>query len=206
MDESKPNQSNMSNTKHPMARLMAAQMDIQAITKDKVNPHFKKNYADINTMLAEVKPALHKHGLFVIQPIEDNQVITQIVDAETGNVLCESALTLSGQGNPQQRGSEITYYRRYTLQSLLAMQADDDDGNAASGKGKAESKPKQPEPPKILDLINEYNNLVEENKSLYTADELAKLNPKADWDEKKYAANLAALKQGIEKRKAAKNA
>lgn len=132
MDTTKPNQSNMSNTQHPMARLMAAQMDIQTIVKDKVNPHFKKNYADINTMLAEVKPALHKHGLFIIQPIEEGQVITQIVDAETGNVLCESALTLSGQGNPQQRGSEITYYRRYTLQSLLSLEAEDDDANAAS--------------------------------------------------------------------------
>lgn len=132
MDKSKPNQIYMSNTKHAMSRLMAAQMDIQAIVKDKVNPHFKKNYADINTMLAEVKPALHKHGLFVIQPIEEGQVITQIVDAETGNVLCESALTLSGQGNPQQRGSEITYYRRYTLQSLLSLEAEDDDANAAS--------------------------------------------------------------------------
>ena len=111
----------MTTTKHAMARLMAAQMDIQAITKDKTNPHFKSRYADINTMLAEVKPALHKHGLFVIQPIEEGQVITQIVDAETGNILCESALTLSGQGNPQQRGSEITYYRRYTLQSLLSL-------------------------------------------------------------------------------------
>ena len=28
-------------------------------------------------------------------------------------------------------GSEITYYRRYTLQSLLALQAEDDDGNKA---------------------------------------------------------------------------
>lgn len=111
---------------------MAAQMDIQAITKDKTNPHFKSRYADINTMLAEVKPALHKHGLFIIQPIEEGQVITQIVDAETGNILCESALTLSGQGNPQQRGSEITYYRRYTLQSLLSLEAEDDDANAAS--------------------------------------------------------------------------
>lgn len=132
MDTTEPNQSNMSNTKHAMARLMAAQMDIQAITKDKTNPHFKSRYADINTMLAEVKPALHKHGLFIIQPIEEGQVITQIVDAETGNILCESALTLSGQGNPQQRGSEITYYRRYTLQSLLSLEAEDDDANAAS--------------------------------------------------------------------------
>jgi hypothetical protein len=29
-------------------------------------------------------------------------------------------------------GSAITYYRRYTLQSLLSLQAVDDDGQAAS--------------------------------------------------------------------------
>jgi hypothetical protein len=31
-------------------------------------------------------------------------------------------------------GSAITYYRRYSLQSLLALQAEDDDGNLASKK------------------------------------------------------------------------
>jgi hypothetical protein len=111
---------------------MAAQMEIQAIVKDKVNPHFKNNYADINSILAEVKPALHKQGLFIVQPIEEGKVITRIIDAESGSVLCESAMELSGQGNPQQRGSEITYYRRYTLQSLLALEAEDDDAQAAS--------------------------------------------------------------------------
>lgn len=121
----------------PTARLMAAQTEIQAISKDKSNPHFKSKYADINTMLAEVKPALHKHGLYIIQPIEDGKVITRIIDAESGTVLCESGLELSGQGNPQQRGSEITYYRRYTLQSLLALEAEDDDANAASAPAPA---------------------------------------------------------------------
>jgi len=29
-------------------------------------------------------------------------------------------------------GSQITYFRRYTLQSLLSLQADDDDANSAS--------------------------------------------------------------------------
>jgi len=53
---------------------------------------------------------------------------------------------LSGTNDPQKHGSEITYYRRYTLQSLLAMQADDDDGNAASKRtppapAKAPAKP-----------------------------------------------------------------
>jgi hypothetical protein len=132
MGTTEPNSIKMSNTKTPLQRLMAAQMEIQAIVKDKINLHFKKYYADINTMLAEVKPALHKHGLFIIQPIEEGHVITRIIDSETGNMLCESSLQLSGQGNPQQRGSEITYYRRYTLQSLMALEAEDDDANSAS--------------------------------------------------------------------------
>ena len=34
--------------------------------------------------------------------------------------------------NSQQQGSQITYYRRYTLQSLLSLQAEDDDANSAS--------------------------------------------------------------------------
>jgi hypothetical protein len=34
--------------------------------------------------------------------------------------------------NPQNMGSAITYYRRYTLQSALSLQAVDDDGASAS--------------------------------------------------------------------------
>jgi len=115
-----------------MKKLLAAMAEIQPITKDKQNPHFRSSYADINTMLAEVKPILQRHGLILLQPIEDGQVITRIIDGEKGDVLCQSAMTLSSTGNPQQRGSEITYYRRYTLQSLLSLEAEDDDGNAAS--------------------------------------------------------------------------
>jgi len=34
--------------------------------------------------------------------------------------------------DPQKVGSAVTYYRRYTLQSLLSLQAEDDDANSAS--------------------------------------------------------------------------
>jgi hypothetical protein len=36
--------------------------------------------------------------------------------------------------DPQTDGSTITYYRRYALQSMLFLQAEDDDGNVAAGK------------------------------------------------------------------------
>lgn len=105
---------------------------IKPVAKEATNPHFRSRYADLNTILAEVKPVLHKHGLYILQPIEDGEVFTRIVDAETGATVCESSLPLSMTGTPQQRGSEITYYRRYTLQSLLALEAEDDDANAAT--------------------------------------------------------------------------
>ena len=38
-------------------------------------------------------------------------------------------MRLSHELDPQKLGSEITYYRRYTLQSLLGLQAEDDDAN-----------------------------------------------------------------------------
>ena len=115
-------------------RLFQAMQDIKPVVKDKKNPHFKNNYADINTMLEDVKPVLHKHGLFLIQPIENGEVITRIIDSETGEALAQSSLPLNLTATAQQKGSEITYYRRYTLQSLLGLEAEDDDGNSASQK------------------------------------------------------------------------
>jgi hypothetical protein len=40
----------------------------------------------------------------------------------------------------QKAGSAITYFRRYALQSLLALEAEDDDGNTASSKSDTREK------------------------------------------------------------------
>jgi len=52
-----------------------------------------------------------------------------------------SCLKLSGNLKAQDLGSEITYFRRYSLQSLLALQAEDDDGNLAHGRTAQPQKP-----------------------------------------------------------------
>jgi hypothetical protein len=124
--------------------LHAAKQELGKVPKDSTNPFFKSKYFDINGLLDVAEPILHKHGLFIIQPITNGKVVTKIVHAESGESI-ESELELSDTKDPQKHGSEITYYRRYTLQSLLAMQADDDDGNAAS---KAATKPAAPKPTK----------------------------------------------------------
>ena len=78
--------------------------------------------------MKQVTPLLQEQGLVLIQPITDGQVRSVIVDTEGGSI--ESSMHLPDIADPQKIGSAITYYRRYTLQSLLALQAEDDDGNA----------------------------------------------------------------------------
>jgi hypothetical protein len=36
--------------------------------------------------------------------------------------------------DPQKMGSAVTYYRRYSIQSLFTLQAEDDDGEKAVGR------------------------------------------------------------------------
>lgn len=112
-------------------KLLAAKKEIGKISKDSTNPFFKSKYFDVNALLEHVEPILQKNNLLLLQPIEAEWVKTKIVDIETGESV-SSEIRLPQLNDPQKLGSAITYYRRYTLQSLLGLQAEDDDANKAS--------------------------------------------------------------------------
>lgn len=109
-------------------KLLKVQSKIGAISKDTKNPFYNSKYFDINSLIKQVTPLLQEQELVLLQPIQDGQVKSIIVDIEGGSI--ESSMYLPEIADPQKIGSAITYYRRYTLQSLLALQAEDDDGNA----------------------------------------------------------------------------
>ena len=112
-------------------KLLEAKKEIGKATKNATNPHFKNKYVDINALIETVESILLSKGLILLQPIENGKVYTKIVDAESEQMI-ESFIDLPTSGTPQAMGSAITYFRRYTLQSLLSMQAQDDDGQLAS--------------------------------------------------------------------------
>lgn len=122
-------------------KILKASGNFSDVVKDKVNPHFKSKYADVNAMINAVEGALNKEGLILLQPINGSKVSTVIVDTETGEQVDSSMDIPSSIVDPQKMGSAVTYLRRYTLQSLLALPAVDDDGNmAANREEKTESK------------------------------------------------------------------
>lgn len=115
---------------------------IGKISKDKENPFFNSKYFDINQLLDNLQPHLMELNLNVTQPLEDGKVVTILEDLDSDETR-RSELPLPDLSDPQKMGSAITYYRRYTLQSLLALEAEDDDGNKASGNTSKEDDNKE---------------------------------------------------------------
>ena len=122
-------------------KVYKCKLAIGKVTKNANNPHFKKSYADLNAIIEAVEPILLENGLLLLQPIHGNSVCTQIIDLESNDMI-ESCIDLPTGIDPQKMGSAITYYRRYTLQSILSLQAVDDDGHSASQPVKEEPKAK----------------------------------------------------------------
>jgi hypothetical protein len=118
-------------TKNIYQKLHEAKLEIGKVAKNAKNPHFKNTYADLNALIEAVEPILLDKGLVLLQPIKEGKVFT-IITSITDSVSIESYIDLPNNLNPQQLGSAVTYFRRYTLQSLMSLQAVDDDGQHAS--------------------------------------------------------------------------
>jgi hypothetical protein len=116
-----------------IVKLDNVRKEIGKVVKDSENPFFKSKYTDINSLIEQLEPILEKHKLVLLQPIRKDMVFSEIHDIENGEKIT-SSLRLPDLTDPQKIGSAVTYYRRYTLTSLLALQSEDDDGNLASGK------------------------------------------------------------------------
>lgn len=109
-------------------KLLEVQKELGVVYKDQNNPFFKSKYADINSYIDAIKPVLNKHELVILQPLVEDGIATIILDARTGAELrFDTAITPNP--DPQKMGSAITYFRRYALQSLFVMKAEDTDGN-----------------------------------------------------------------------------
>jgi ERF superfamily len=110
--------------------LIAAKAQFKPIHKNKVNPHFKSKYATLDEILEAIAPALLANNLLLIQPTiaKDNSTVlkTILLHAESGEQL-ESELTIPAITDPQKLGAAMTYYRRFSICSLLAIAPDDDD-------------------------------------------------------------------------------
>jgi len=121
------------------AALAKAQGEITGATKDKTNPHFKSNYADLASVRAACSDALSKNGIAVIQSPGtteggDVEVTTLLIHA-SGQWIENTFAAKPMKLDAQSIGSVITYLRRYGLSAMVGVAPEDDDGETAAVRG-----------------------------------------------------------------------
>lgn len=117
------------------AAMAAAQSEMGAAIKGSSNPFFKSKYADLGSVIEAIKPHFAANGLSYVQfPISSENAVgvTTRLMHSSGEWLEQEYYIPLGKMDAQSAGSAITYARRYALQAIAGIPAEDDDGNAAS--------------------------------------------------------------------------
>lgn len=144
--------------------LLDCQKEIETIDKDGNNPYFKSKYATLGATISACKAILNSHNILCLQPIESDEngvyVCTSLIHTKSDKSLTTKMRIMSKSDNdPQAQGSAITYARRYSLQSLLFMTADDDDGEGATKHATSSPKPTtSPQTTKPTELCPKHSN------------------------------------------------
>ena len=117
--------------------LSKAQAVIVGAVKDKTNPHFKSDYADLASVWDACRKPLTDNGLSVVQTAsreEGGIGVTTILMHASGEWITDTLVMRPTKDDPQGAGSCITYARRYALAAMVGVAQVDDDANAASVK------------------------------------------------------------------------
>lgn len=121
--------------------LAKAQGTVENAKKVSNNPHFKSKYADLATIWDVIRGPLTDNGLSVIQlpceaPPGQVGLVTHIFHSSGQSLSEKFFVGLKDATNPQQVGSALTYMKRYALLGVAGIASEDDDGEAAVGRGK----------------------------------------------------------------------
>ena len=112
--------------------------------EDKRNPHFKNQYASLESVIKTVRTA-SQFGLTFTQEMDfegDVTFVRTVMMHSSGDTRVSRTKIVSKDPNdPQKQGSAISYAKRYGLQSIFGLPSDDDDGEIANKDGKPPNDP-----------------------------------------------------------------
>jgi hypothetical protein len=132
-----------------MYKLLKIQEDIGIVKKNAINPFLKNKYVSLESLLIQINPALKKNKVQLFQPLTNVNgrpaITTMLIEdtGVTGGIVFKDTITLPDLQDSQKMGGAITYFRRYSILSMLGIPVEDDDGNLASNTVKVKAKVKE---------------------------------------------------------------
>lgn len=121
------------------AALAKAQASFPTISRDKEvtvqtknGGSYKFKYAPLDKILDKVRKPLSDNGLSIIQLLDEDVLVTSLL--HSSGAMISGRTPIPAAEGIQAYGSAITYLRRYAIQALLGIAAEeDDDGNTHAG-------------------------------------------------------------------------
>jgi hypothetical protein len=119
--------------------------EVGKISKDAINPFFKSTYCSLPNILDAINAPLVKNGLSIVQSPEGENGLTTRLMHISGEWMESNYIMKPVKDTPQDRGSVITYQRRYAIGAILSLNIDDDDdANKATHGSSAPQQAAQP--------------------------------------------------------------
>lgn len=159
-----------------ISALLKAQKEMGNAVKNGTNPHFKSKFADLNSVRDAVIPLLNENGILVLQPMvnmDGNEYVKTVLLHDSGETIESfTKIVCKAQNDPQALGSAITYARRYGLQSLVCIGAEDDDAEKSMARNVQPEKanPLEAKVKSLIDTVNAATN-GDELKSIWNGNE-----------------------------------
>lgn len=115
--------------------LSVAQGEYETIGCNRENPYFKVRFADLDSILSAVRPALKRNKLTFLQQVRINEegmtILHSILGHASGQWIESRNRIIPTKNDPQTFGSTLSYLKRYAAVSLLGVtisqDKDDDD-------------------------------------------------------------------------------
>jgi len=116
--------------------LLKAQKEIGSAKKEAENPFYHSTYADLGEVMRVCKKPCNDNGITILQPEdadENGNYVETVLLHESGEFISSRMrVAVKADHDPQALGSAITYAKRYTLQAMLFIPSEDDDGEKAT--------------------------------------------------------------------------
>jgi hypothetical protein len=106
--------------------LIAIQQELQTVLKDK--KAFKGTYATIENVWESIRHTINGNGFVVIHQMSADGIKTTARHS-SGEQL-ESVIPFSGNTDPQEKGKEITYAKRYNINAIFNVIVAEEDNDA----------------------------------------------------------------------------
>lgn len=116
--------------------LLKAQKEIGAAKKEAENPFYHSSYADLGEVMRVCKKPCNDNGITILQPEdadENGNYVETVLLHESGEFIASRMrVAVKSDNDPQALGSAISYAKRYSLQAMLFIPSEDDDGEKAT--------------------------------------------------------------------------